>query len=747
MIHLPALITDLGFILVIAALATLLFKKLGQPLVLGYLIAGFLVSPHVPFVPTITDSASISVWSEIGVIFLLFSLGLEFSFKKLFKVGRTAGFTAIFEVVSMAAFGYFVGQLVGWNKIDSLFFGCILSMSSTTIIVRAFDELGLKGQRFVELVFGILIVEDIIAIFLLVLLTAIAGSQAVSGGELAFSGLRLVFYIALWFVVGIFLIPIFLRKIRSLLEEETLLLVSIGLCFLMVIIAANVGFSPALGAFVMGSLLAETPEGHKVEHLLKPVKDLFAAIFFVSVGMMIDPQVLRDHWNMIILVVFITVVGKGIATFLGAFLAGEPRKQAFQAGMSLAQIGEFSFLIASLGVTLKVTSDFLYPLAIATSAVTTFTTPYLIKMSDTTFKLLDARLPEPLKRAFDRYSEAFDPNGNDGLFSLVFKTYGVKVLLNTVVVVAIIGAFKVIIEGPLHDFLEESHWAGYISLMICLILTAPFLWGIVASGPSLKQKGAIETLERLRGFQLGVIVVRVSLAVTLLSVILAQFVTLKLASWVVLGVVVVTTLSGHFWGKRLYQFLEKNFLKNLTEKEKQELMDKEVARHILPWEASLGSYDVFPDSSLAGKTLKDVHFKENYGVTVAAIVRGKKRYFAPNGDFMVWPYDKIVCFGSEEELLKFNKILEQEKHYAQAENNFVQRDLKLESFEIDEKSPYLNKTIRETAVRESGLGMIVGIERGTRRILGPTGSFMLKLNDLVWFVADQNQGRGKRSEG
>lgn len=745
MIHLPSLITDLGFILVIAALSTLLFKKLGQPLVLGYLIAGFLVSPHVPFMPTITDNASISVWSEIGVIFLLFSLGLEFSFKKLFKVGKTAGFTAIFEVISMAAFGYFVGQLVGWNKMDSLFFGCILSMSSTTIIVRAFDELGLKGKRFVDLVFGILIVEDIIAIFLLVLLTAIAGSQAVSGGELAFSGLRLVFYIALWFVVGIFLIPLFLRKIRNLIDGETLLLVSLGLCFLMVIIAADVGFSPALGAFVMGSLLAETPEGHKVEHLLKPVKDLFAAIFFVSVGMMIDPKVLTEHWNMIILVVFITVFGKGVATFLGAFLSGEPRKQSFQAGMSLAQIGEFSFLIASLGVTLKVTSDFLYPLAIATSAVTTFTTPYLIKFSDPTFKFLDARLPDSLKRAADRYSEALSGNGNNGFLALTFKTYGLKIILNTVVVIAIIGAFKIVIEGPLHDFLEESQWAGYISLLICLCLCAPFIWGIVASRPSLKQRQEIEILERLRGFQLGVIVLRVGLAVFLLSVILSQFVTLKLATWVVLGVVIVTTLSGQFWGKNLYQLLENNFLKNLTEKERQELMDKEVARHILPWEASLGSYDVFPDSSLAGKTLKEVHFKENYGVTVAAIVRGKKRYFAPNGDFMVWPNDKIVCFGSEEELLKFNRILEEEKHAAANSNSMVQRDLKLESFEIDEKSPYLNKTIRETGVRESGLGMIVGIERGDRRILGPTGSFMLKLDDLVWFVADRNQPRDQES--
>ncbi|WII71105.1 cation:proton antiporter [Bdellovibrio sp. 22V] len=743
MTHLPHLITDLGFILIIAALATLLFKKLGQPLVLGYLIAGFLVSPHVPFFPTVTDKESIQVWSEIGVIFLLFSLGLEFSFKKLFKVGGSAGFTAVFEVIFMVGFGYFVGRALGWNYIDSLFFGGILSISSTTIIVRAFQELGMKGQKFVDLVFGILVVEDIVAILLLVLLAAIAGSGAVSGTELAFSGLRLLFFIALWFVVGIFLIPIFLRKIRSLLEDETTLLVAIGLCFMMVMIAANVGFSPALGAFIMGSLLAETPEGHDMENLLQPVKNLFAAIFFVSVGMMIDPKVLMERWDLVLLVTVVTVVGKFISTFLGALLSGQGRRQAFQAGMSLAQIGEFSFIIASLGVSLKVTSDFLYPLAIAVSAVTTFTTPYLIKVAEPLNRWFESKLPEGIKVSLDRYQMSFNQDGKSGIGALLFKAYGVKIILNTVVVIAILGAFKGFLTGEVQQYLQESPWASSVSLMLCLLASAPFMFGIVMSGPSLGASRELDELQKLKGLQFGLFLGRSLLALLLLSAILSQFVSLKMTTGVMIGVLLVAIVLGQFWVRKLYQFIEKNFQKNLTEKERQELVSPVVATNILPWEASLGSYDISPESKIVGKTLRSLEFKENFGVNVAAIFRGSKRIFAPDGECVLWPYDKILCFGSEEELQKFHEILEEEKAHLErqtAEEKVLrEEDFRLSSFIVTAESACRNKTIRDSGIRESMRGMVVGIERGSERILGPRASFQLLENDLVWFVSDRRQ--------
>jgi CPA2 family monovalent cation:H+ antiporter-2 len=740
MTHLPHLITDLGFILVIAALSTLLFKKLGQPLVLGYLIAGFLVSPHVPFIPTVTDNESIKVWSEIGVIFLLFSLGLEFSFKKLFKVGGSASFTAVFEVVFMLGLGYMVGRLFGWNHIDSLFFGGILSVSSTTIIVRAFDELGMRGQKFVELVFGILVVEDIVAILLLVILTAIAGSEAVSGMALVGSALRLLFYIALWFVVGIFLIPIFLRKIRSLLEDETTLLVAIGLCFLMVIIAANVGFSPALGAFVMGSLLAETPEGHRMEHVLQPVKNLFAAIFFVSVGMMIDPKVLIERWDLVLVVTLITIVGKLVSTAIGALLSGQSRKTSIQAGMSLAQIGEFSFIIATLGVSLKVTSDFLYPLAIAVSAVTTFTTPYLIKLAEPFYLWLEPKIPASFKQQHDRYKASFSQQGKTRVGGLIFKTYGIKILLNSVIVIAILGAYQSFIVGNVQIF-GDSPWAGAFSLLICLLVSAPFFWGIVMGGPSLKAQREFAELEKLRGLQFGIFVGRLLLAVVLLSAIVSQFVTWESATAIVVGLIVLGAVLGKFWVRRLYQFIEKNFQKNLTEKERKELVSSEVARKFLPWEASLGAYDICRESILVGKTLREISFKEKYGVTIAAIFRGTKRIFAPGGDFMIWPYDKVICFGSDDELQKFHQFLEQEKHGQNTSDPEIvasKEDFNLESFVVTPDSPYKQQSIRNSGIRDAYKGMVVGIERGPQKILGPTGEFEMQENDLVWVVSDKN---------
>lgn len=742
MIHLPHLITDLGFILVIAALSTLLFKKLGQPLVLGYLIAGFLVSPHVPFFPTVVDRESIQVWSEIGVIFLLFSLGLEFSFKKLLKVGGSAGFTAVFEIVFMMGLGFLVGRLLGWNSIDSLFFGAILSMSSTTIIVRAFQELGMKGHKYVDLVFGILIVEDIVAIFLLVMLTALSGAAVVSGMELAVSGLRLLFFVALWFAVGIFLIPIFLRKIRDLLEDETTLLVAIGLCFAMVMIAAGVGFSPALGAFVMGSLLAETPEGHKMENLMQSVKNLFAAIFFVSVGMMIDPKVLWERWDLVLIATGVTIFGKFLSTFLGALLSGQSRKKSFQAGMSLAQIGEFSFIIASLGVTLKVTSDFLYPLAIAVSAVTTFTTPYLIKIAEPVYLRVESWLPQNFKTHLDRYHSSFQNTGGVNLRSLIMKAYGVKVLLNAVIVIAIIGAFKALLDGKLQQFVSGSSWAGSISLLLCLLISGPFLWGIVFGRPSLSAQREFEELKKLKGLQVGLFFGRMALGVALVSVILSQFLTLHVASGFVVAVVLLMVFLGPVLMKNIYQKIEGDFLKNLTEKERLELDKVEVGvPSLLPWEATLGTYEIDPASTLVGKTLKDLSFKETHGLTVAAIFRGSKRIFAPAGDLVIWPFDKLICFGSEEELQSFHQWIEKEKNQnlQQYDKATAEDAYKLTSLLVTADSPFVNNSIRDSRLRETLKGgMVVGIERGSEKILGPRSQFQIKENDLLWIIADQN---------
>ncbi|RYZ75235.1 MAG: cation:proton antiporter, partial [Proteobacteria bacterium] len=357
MTHLPGLINDLALILIAAGVVTLLFRRLRQPVVLGYLIAGFIVGPHFALVPTISDQPNVQVWSEIGIIFLLFALGLEFSFKKLVKVGGAASVTASVEVIGMVAIGYVTGFALGWSAMDSLFLGGVLAISSTTIIIRAFEEVGVKGRAFVSLVFGVLVVEDLIAILLLVLLSTVAVTKSFAGQEMLYSGAKLLFFLILWFAGGIFIIPSFLRKARAWMNGETLLVTAVGLCFAMVVIATKAGFSPALGAFVMGSLLAETIEAERIEHLIGPVKDLFAAVFFVSVGMLIDPKVLVQYAGPIAIISLVTVVGKLTTTTIGALISGRPLKHSVQAGFSLAQIGEFSFIIAGLGLSLKVTSD------------------------------------------------------------------------------------------------------------------------------------------------------------------------------------------------------------------------------------------------------------------------------------------------------------------------------------------------------------------------------------------------------
>jgi monovalent cation:H+ antiporter-2, CPA2 family len=401
--HLPPIVQDLSVILMAAAVMTLLFRWLRQPVVLGYIIAGFLVGPHFRWLPGVLDPENVRVWAEIGVIFLLFSLGLEFSFKKLVRVGAPASITAVFEVVGMVGLGFMLGRFFGWRNMDSLFLGGILAISSTTIIVRAFDELGMKTRGFANLVFGVLVVEDLVAILLMVVLSTVAVSNQFSGAEIGIAAMKLIFFLTLWFVLGIFLIPSFLKRIRKHLRDETLLIVSIGLCFMMVVFVTKVGFSPALGAFIMGSILAETMEAERIEHLIQPAKNLFGAVFFVSVGMLIDPEIISKFGVPILIITVATILGKFLTTSIGALISGQSLRHSVQAGMSLAQIGEFSFIIAALGLSLKVTGDFLYPIAISVSAITTFTTPYLIRSAENVVNSLETKLPRGWLEMLDRY--------------------------------------------------------------------------------------------------------------------------------------------------------------------------------------------------------------------------------------------------------------------------------------------------------------------------------------------------------
>lgn len=737
MSHLPDLIQDLCIILVTAALVSLIFKKLKQPVVLGYLIAGFLVGSHFSFFPSIKDTANVTIWAEIGVIFLLFGLGLEFSFKKLAKVGKSASITASFEILFMLGVGYLIGQVLGWSAMDSIFLGGILSISSTTIIVRAFDELGLKGQNFVSLVFGALIVEDLIAILLMVLLSSVAVTQSLSGSALLQSSFKLVFFMMLWFLLGIYILPILLRKIRDFLSDETALIVSVGLCFMMVIVANAAGFSPALGAFVMGSLFAETREGHRIDKIMIPVRDLFAAVFFVSVGMLIDPAVLKEYFWVIMLITVATIGGKFFSTTIGALISGRSLKTSVQAGLSLSQIGEFSFIIATLGVTLKVTSHYLYPIAVAVSAITTFTTPYLIKYSSNFYGWLEGKLSDNIKTSLTKYQAAMSTGSETNVFNLIWEEYGMKVIFNAVITIAItlaMSRFALPYLASLQIF-ESEFTLRMVACTLTLILASPFLWAVFVGGPAHTSHYRPDVVNQLQRLQFGISFVRFLLGCALAAVLVSNFTSiLALSGALLVALAAIAAFFSRFAGP-LYHSIENKFIENLTENERAELEKQKRVPELAPWNATLTDFVLSPDSMLVAKSLQESQLKERFGVTVAMIERGHRKILAPVRTDLLLPFDRVYLIGTDEQLSAAKAVIE---ITATPVDEATPSFFGLTSFTIQTTDPFVEKTIRDCGLREAANGLIVGIEREGRRLLSPDSGMVLKEGDLVWIVGDRS---------
>lgn len=730
------MIEDLALILVAGGIVTLLFKWLKQPLVLGYIVAGLLVGSHTSFVPTVADVANINVLAEIGVIFLLFSLGLEFSFKKLVRVGGTASITAIVEIAGMLLLGYGAGRLLGWSDMDSIFLGGILSVSSTTIIIRAFDELGVKSQQFARMVFGVLIVEDLVAILILVLLSTLAVSRQFAGGDMLQSVLKLVFFLVLWFLAGIFVLPTFLRKAKKLLNEETLLIVALALCLGMVVLAVRVGFSPALGAFVMGSILAETTLAERIEHLVKPVKDLFAAVFFVSVGILIDPGAIAAHKWPVLLLTLLTIFGKMFSTMLGALLSGQPLKQSMQAGMSLAQIGEFSFIIATLGITLKVTSDFLYPIAVAISAVTTFTTPYLIKLSEPAYHAVNRLLPERWRNSLNKYASGAQQIQAESKWKVLLKAYSTIILLNGIVALAII----LLALRFLSPFLQQKipqHWvANCITLVIALAAITPFLWGMVARKP---ESSAYVDLWLDKKYNRGPLVI-VEIVRNLLAVLLLGLLVDKLFSGSIALLVVIAVMAAMLWifYKRLQQYyhrIEKRFLRNLNARE-QAAAAAQPNGGLTPWDAHLADFEISPDALFTGTPLEALAWREQYGINIAFIKRGNRIIYAPSRHEKLFPYDTIGVIGTDEQMQQFRSVVETRPADDSQPTEDVE-NIVLQKIVVDETTRLKGKTIRDSGIREKTNGLVVGIERNGEHMLNPASNTVFQWDDIVWIVGDR----------
>lgn len=743
------LVKDLALILISAGVFTIISKALKQPLILGYIVAGFLVGPHMGLFPTVTSTAEVKEWSDIGIIFLLFALGLEFSFKKLIKVGSSALITAITQCVGMFILGFLVGEAIGWSNMESIFLGGMLSMSSTTIIIKAYDDLGYKDRPFAPLVFGALVFEDLIAVVLMVLLSTMAVSNKFAGGEMLMGLAKLVFFLILWFLVGIYMIPTILKKAHKYLNDEILLLVSLGLCFVMVSLASVAGFSEALGAFVMGSILAETLESEHIMHLTKGIKDLFGAIFFVSVGMMVDPHVIAEHWGTILVLTITVMAGILFFSTSGAVLAGQGLDNAVHAGFSLAQLGEFSFIIAGLGVSLGVMRDFIYPVIITVSVITTFTTPYMIKAGTPAYQYLIKKLPEQFVAKINSFSsqERNNTAAAQNEWKRLIKEVSLRVLLYGVILIAI--------DLGSHLFLDKviiSRLDGFtpfvrnlISVVITLVVMSPFLVGIAISGDEIN-RSSIKLIKARQANVWPVIslaLLRILIAMGfVLSVIATHF---NLAFWTFL-LILISGVAFFFIGRRSiskFTIVEDRFMANLNEKEQQQRrmapVTSSVSDKMSRYNVKTDMITISADSLYAGKMLKDLPFRHKSGVNIVKIIRGSRSIMIPKGDEVVFPFDKLLAVGTKEQLAEFRKDMAENVYVpeeADAET-LAPRQFELESITLKEDSWLTGKTLRETDMRSYGC-MVISVVSDGQVTTNPKPDYRFKAGDTVWLAGEKS---------
>lgn len=755
MAHLPQIIVDLAMILLVAGVTTILFKKLNQPLVLGYIIAGFITGPHFSFFPTVSDSANIQVWSEIGVIFLLFALGLEFSFYKLKSVGNTAFIATAVEIGGMLGFGYVCGTLLGWSHMDSIFLGGMLAMSSTTIIIKAFEDLKLKGQRFTEMVFGVLIVEDIAGIIMMVMLSTLAAA-GISTMELAMGVGRLAFFLTLWFVMGMYLVPTFFKKAKDLMNDETLIVASIGLCLGMVVLATHMGFSAALGAFIMGSLIAEAPNAEHIEHLVKPVKDLFGAVFFVSVGMLVDPSLLLQYWFPILVLVLVTIIGKLIFSTGGVLAAGQNLNISMHCGFSLAQIGEFSFIIASLGMSLGVISDFLYPIIVAVSVVTTFTTPFFIMAANPAYKAVTKILPNKLLKWLDRYTDA-DDEASDNDWRVLLQEYFTRMFIFLTLLFAIAMGAKYYLLPYLQDALNLPY-SNLIGGALTLLVMSPILRVILTSRTRNAELFSVLWFKK-RSNHLPLMILLGIKMVVAAGFLMYVFQSLMELPYIVSLVAVAGVgylIYSSDWLLSEYLRIESRFLVNLNEKHMRKHRDAQRQKQGASdtWfdeDLQLARYKLSQGSSFIGKTLLQTNFRSNYGCNILQVTTTNKTVDMPGAEHVLEADSSILVIGTREQFKMLTAAIEGKKvDLEQVATPLSLREFMLHDHEeepelrflslaitIDQHSKLLGKSIKDANIRENWSALVIGLERGAYTMTNPNVSLTFEKGDLLWILGKQ----------
>ncbi len=740
MAELPALVKDLALILIVASMVTLIFKRLKQPLVLGYIVAGFIVSPHLPLTMSVVDKADIQTWADIGVMFLLFSLGLDFSFKKILKMGLAPVIAAVCTVFFMSMTGMSVGHLFGWSQMDCVFLGGMLAMSSTTIIYKAYDDMGLSQQSFAKLVMSVLILEDILAIVMMVMLSAIASGSDPDGAQMIGSLLKIGFFLILWFLVGLYVIPTLLRVTRKLMTDETLVIVALGLCCAMAWISTAVGFSSAFGAFVMGSILAETIEVERIERVVAPVKNLFGAIFFVSVGMLVDPHVLVAYALPIIVLVVAIMVGQGVLGTFSYMLSGQPLKTAMRCGFSMAQVGEFAFIIASLGLSLKVISDFIYPVIVAVSVVTTFITPYMIRAAVPAYNGITKILPRRWTRRLNHLGTAHQTTTKEqSVWRRLLRKMAINTLIYTVLCIAVTA---VMLTFALQFFrhILPHWWANGATGLLTFVCISPFMRALVMKNNHSEEFKELWTESRLNRLPLiFTVLFRTTIAAAILFYVCNYLARFANAIVITLAVTLIFIMALSRRLKKSSISMERRFIANLRSREiKAQVEGKskpQFEKNLVERDIHISDIDVPMNSFWAGKTLGELKLSSRFGVYVSSILRGHKRINIPGGNTIVFPNDRLQAIGNDEQLQVFAQAIK--TNLEDEDTQIEHREMKLQKVKLGKNSPFIGRTLKESGIREQYNCMVVGVEEGQDSLTCMNPNREFAAGDIIWVVGEK----------
>lgn len=732
------LLSDLALILIVAGVVTVLFKKLKQPLVLGYIVAGVLTGPYITFIPTVNNLESVEFWGKIGVIFLLFGLGLEFNFKKLKKVGGPGFITVFTEVVMMFCMGILVGRIMDWSWVASIFLGGMLSISSTSIIIKAFDDMGVKNKKFTQMVFGALVVEDLVAILILVLLPAMVLSKSFNGVELADKVANLALFLLLWFTGGVFFIPTIFKRLRQYLSDETLIVASLGLCFMMVVITVNAGISEALGAFVMGSILSGTIQSEKIVKVTRPIKDFFGAIFFVSVGMMVDPSAVLEYWPQILLISGVIIVAKPLAATLGLLFSGQTLKNAILSGVCLCQIGEFSFIIVQMGLDKGVVPEYLYPVIVTVSILTTFITPYWIKMGEPLYNMIYRGVKPQWQVVIERLGTGRKTLNQEGEWNKLLKSYAIRLFIYVGWLLFVGIFFTQIVYPYIVKWFGEAAHIRILSFIMNLLAMLPFLWGL------LKRKDSDGIFDKIwqdqkfaRGPLLFMMILKYLIAIIAISITSSRYISMGFGAGLTLCAMIIAVVLVSNKIKHYYSRIETRFLTNLNSEggRRSFILPRELADEI-----HIEKVEVEPNSSLQGKSISEIHHSKKTGALIIQILRGMEILDLPSNKEIIFPMDILIILGTDRQIMDFREAAEETKKP-------VAGGAELELFQITlkDESPLVGERGNITHIREKFGVLLVGLEgEESNSFIRTNSSTIISGGDTVWVVGEKHKVKDLR---